>query len=199
MRSTSRCARRICAAVKASYMRRSSEGCDDGTFNDGASVRAAGVTSSTMCEEDNACEENIAWVAMVSNSVGLCQAFPLFAFLDRCVARFVCAGERGSRMAFMRSAHAENILCRVACNRRTIVRQMPMNATCVTGLSQDEHIADTGVERKFFREIFFAREGGRRGKVLPKTPLPRSLGFASARAPSPARGEGKRVRCRRFN
>jgi hypothetical protein len=57
-------------------------------------------------------------------------------------------------MAFMRSAHAENILCRVACNRRTIVRQMPTNATAVTRLNHDEHIADTGVERNIFLEIF---------------------------------------------
>jgi hypothetical protein len=48
----------------------------------------------------------------------------------------------------------KNILCRVVCNRRTIVQQMPMNATFVTGLSHDGHIADTGVERKTFLKYF---------------------------------------------
>ena len=77
------------------------------------------------------------------------QAFPLFIFLDRYVARFADAGERRCKMARMRSAHAESFLCRVVCNRRTIVRQMPTNATAVTRLSYGEHIADTGVEGMF--------------------------------------------------
>src|SRR5437773_6887765 len=56
--------------------------------------------------------------------------------------------------------------------------------------------------------FFFQAEDGIRDRdvtgvqtcALPiSTPLPYSLGFASARTPSPARGEGKRVRCWRFN
>src|SRR4051812_36135573 len=45
------------------------------------------------------------------------------------------------------------------------------------------------------------RERGRFTKnlLIKKTPLPRWLGFASTRAPSPARGEGKRVWCTRFD
>src|SRR6185312_12988000 len=69
----------------------------------------------------------------------------LFAFIEACVARFVVTHERGSRMAFMRCAHAKRYLCRAECNQRTIVRQMRNIATHVTRTNPGGHIADTSV------------------------------------------------------
>ena len=60
-------------------------------------------------------------------------------------------------MAFMRSAHEENILCRVVCNRRTIVQQMPMNATPVTRLTMKNTLLTQGLRENFLKNIFCVR------------------------------------------
>jgi hypothetical protein len=60
---------------------------------------------------------------------------------------------------------------------------MPTNATAVTRLNHDEHIADTGVERNIFLEIFFVRARCRqlalRAQLQNRPVMPREGGASS--------------------
>src|SRR5205823_533800 len=56
-------------------------------------------------------------------------------------------------------------------------------------------LAGEGGERGAIASASRERGSLRKNRLTKITPLPTSLGFASARSPSPARGEGKRVRC----